>query len=123
MSKKYVVTIMDRHYIGEGNYIFSTNHVAIGEIDEQTGIFNDRYGNRFAPMTSKGILESDVPYAYGNTRELAILKESLGKDATLSQAIAEYEYLCRKNVFFVGTTDDNEVFIVSDLDDKIDVYS
>ena len=96
MSKKYIVTIMDRHYLGDGNYLFSTNHASIGEIDEKTGIFTDRYGNEYAPMANKKMLLSEIPYAYSNTEELATLKESLGKDVTLTQAISEYEYLCKK---------------------------
>lgn len=113
MSKKYVVTIMDRHYLGDGNYLFSTNHASIGEIDEKTGIFKDRYGNEFAPMANKEMLLSEIPYAYSNTEELATIKESLGKDVTLTQAISEYEYLCKKVVYFIGKTEEDDVYCMT----------
>ena len=113
MSKKYIVTIMDRHYLGDGNYLFSTNHASIGEIDEKTGIFTDRYGNEFAPMANKEMLLSEIPYAYSNTEELATIKESLGKDVTLTQAISEYEYLCKKVVYFIGKTEADDVYCMT----------
>ena len=113
MSKKYIVTIMDRHYLGDGNYLFSTNHASIGEIDEKTGIFTDRYGNEYAPMANKKMLLSEIPYAYSNTEELATIKESLGKDVTLTQAISEYEYLCKKVVYFIGKTEADDVYCMT----------
>ena len=113
MSKKYIVTIMDRHYLGDGNYLFSTNHASIGEIDEKTGIFTDRYGNEYAPMANKKMLLSEIPYAYSNTEELATIKESLGKDVTLTQAISEYEYLCKKVVYFIGKTEEDDVYCMT----------
>ncbi len=119
MAKKYIVTIMDRHYLGDGNYLFSTNHAAIGEIDEKTGIFTDRYGNEYAPMANKEMLFSEIPYAYNNIQELASMKESLGKDASLTQAIAEYEFICKKIVFLVGVTEEKEVYCMPLNLDKI----
>ena len=119
MAKKYIVTIMDRHYLGDGNYLFSTNHAAIGEIDEKTGIFTDRYGNEYAPMANKELLFSEVPYAYSNTHELARIKESLGKDVSLTQAIAEYEFICKKMVYFIGLSEDNEVYCMKLNLDKV----
>ena len=50
MGKKYVVTIMDRHYLGEDSFIYSCNHVTIGELEEETEIFTDSNGNQYGPM-------------------------------------------------------------------------
>ena len=63
MAKKYVVSIMDRHYLGDGFFVFNANHTEIGTIDDKTEIFKDRNGVEYAPMLSPQMLESEIPFA------------------------------------------------------------
>ena len=117
MGKKYIATIMDRHYVGENTFVFNCNHVAIGEIiDEDAGIFQDRNGNRYASMLNIGLMSSEIPYAYFNIMELKELKKQLGEKFTLKEVIQEYENLCKKGVYLVGKVANKIPFYV-----KIDV--
>ena len=36
MGKKYIASIMDKHNVGDESFIYSCNHVVVGEIDEET---------------------------------------------------------------------------------------
>ena len=112
MAKKYVATIMDRHYLGDDFFIFSVNHTVIGEIDEETKIFKDRNGNEFCPMLDNSLLMSEIPYAYTNIIELSKIREEMGDSASLAEALGEYEYRCRQAIYIVGRTEDRELFYV-----------
>ena len=113
MGKKYAATIMERHYVGENAFIFNCSHTVIGEIDEKTQILKDRNGNEYAPMLDSGLMMSEIPYAYANITELNKLKEQLGNDLSLKDAISEFEYLCRKVLYFVGRLDNGNPYMVS----------
>ena len=77
MSKKYVVSIMNRVFLGDGNFIFYESHPEIGEIDPNTHIFTDRNGSEYALMTDPCLLMSEVSTAYSNAIEMKTLPEMM----------------------------------------------
>ena len=113
MAKKFVVSIMDRHYLGDGNYLFSCSHTDIGEIDEKTHIFKGRAGDEFYPMLSPKSLETRVPHAYSNVTELNKLSYFVGPELSLKESVHEFDFLCKKVAYLVGKTDDDKVFCVT----------
>ncbi len=108
MGKKYIATIMDRHYLGDSTFIFSVNHAAIGEINEESELFTDRNGNEYGPMLSPLMLGSEIASAFANVTPLSELPKSL--NMPLREAISEYEFLCRQNIYYVGRHSNGEVF-------------
>ncbi len=120
MSNKYVATIMDRHYIGENAFVFNCNHAVIGDFDEETGIFKDRNGNEYAPMTSPKLMESEIPYAFSNIIRLDDIQEEIGGGLSLTDSISEYEYECRKRIFFVRKTKEDNIFCIHFNMDEIE---
>ena len=113
MRKKYVATIMDRHFLGESSFIFNCNHVALGMLDESSKIFEDQNGNQYASILSPDLLASEIPYAYSNIMELGQLKDYFGGDISLKEAISEYEYLCRSYLYYVGKNSQGAPFYLS----------
>ena len=120
MSNKYVATIMDRHYIGENAFVFNCNHAVIGDFDEETGIFRDRNGNEYAPMTSPRLMESEIPYAFSNVIRLDDIQEEIGGGLSLKDSISEYEYICKKRIFFVRKTKEDNIFCIHFNMDEIE---
>ena len=112
MGKKYAVTIMERHYLGDSSFFFNASHTEIGEIDEDTEIFTDRNGNEYAPMLDPNTLESEISLAYANVCPLKDLTKSTGQ-ATVRDAVAEFDYLCKQVVYLVGLQEDGEVYCIS----------
>lgn len=123
MNRRIVATIMDRHYLGDRSFIFSCNHAAVGTMNEDTGIFTDLYGNEYVPITSRGLMESEIPFGYSNIISLADLKEELGGNLTSKEAISEYEYLCRRSFFIVKMNEEEQVYCLkinmNDIESKI----
>ena len=113
MGKKYIATIMDRHYLGDESFIFSCNYATIGEIDEETGIFIDRNGNEFGNMVSPSLLASEITQAYSNVIEMNNIQEIFGNELSMKDSIKEYEFQCRKSLFYVGKTNEGSPFVVT----------
>ena len=121
MGKKYVATIMNRHYLGENAFIFNTSHTVIGEIDEKTGILKDRNGNEYAPMLSPGLMGTEIPYAYSNIMELDQVKEIVGGNhLSLKESISEYEFLCKKVLYYVGKIGEAPFCITLNMDNLLE---
>ena len=112
MVKKYAVSIMDRHYLGDGFFLFSVNHTELGTIDEKTGLFKDRNGVEYAPMLAPNMMQTEIPYAYCNAIELEKLPEALGMDSSLREAISEFDYQSKRVIFVVSKTQDGQPFCV-----------
>ena len=112
MSKKYVVSIMERHYLGDGFFLFNCNHTEVGEMDEQTHIFTDRNGIEYESMLNPDLLSSEIPYAYSNTIELKKLPKSVGPNLSIKEAVSEFDYLCKQVVYLVCKTEDEKVLCV-----------
>ena len=45
MEKKYVATIMERHFISVDNYVFVCRNTVVGDYDEESKRFTDVNGN------------------------------------------------------------------------------
>lgn len=101
MSKRYIATVMNKHYVGEDSFIFTSSHAIIGEIIENN-IFRDRNGNEYAPMLEAGVINSSIPYSYFNQMEINDLGKVVVKNLPLKEKISEYEYLTKKMFYYVG---------------------
>lgn len=109
MKPTHIATIMLRHYISEGNFIYNLSHTVLGTIDEKNQIFKDSNDNEYLPITDKSILTSEIPYGYYNIISIDNIKETLGSEMTLAEAIKEYEKQWQKYFYFVGRTKSGEI--------------
>lgn len=112
MSKTYVATVMDRHYVGENTFIYNSSHLIIGNIDEKTGIFTDRNGNEYAGMMDPLLMQSEIPYAYYNLMEMRDLDKIVDPSLSLKDKISNYEYLTKGLVYYVSKTSEGKVFMI-----------
>lgn len=112
MKPTHIATIMLRHYISEGNFIYNLSHTVLGTIDEKNQIFKDSNDNEYLPITDKSILTSEIPYGYYNIISIDNIKETLGSEMTLAEAIKEYEKQWQKYFYFVGRTKSGEIITV-----------
>ena len=113
MGKKYVATIMDKHYLGDDSFIYSCNHIVVGEIDEETFILKDEYGNEYDSMLSSTVCESNIPYAYANILDLDEMSETFSDSNSYEECLREYEENCRGILHFVGKTDSGKTYFIS----------
>ena len=67
---KYVAIIMNRHYIGEDTFVFTTSHAVTGVLDEETKLFIDKHGNEYTQMIDPGTLRTEIPYGYAKLIKL-----------------------------------------------------
>ena len=112
MKPTHIATIMLRHYISEGNFIYNLSHTVLGTIDEKNQIFKDSNDNEYLPITDKSILTSEIPYGYYNIISIDNIKKTLGSEMTLAEAIKEYEKQWQKYFYFVGRTKSGEIITV-----------
>ena len=118
-KNKYVATIMNRHYIADGIFVFSAVNAVVGIYNEDEEIFMDKNGNEYVYMMSEEALTSEVPYSYFNLVEINKLKDILDMDLQISSLISEYEDMCRKIIYHVGYTKDYIPYIYSFNTEKI----
>lgn len=102
MKPTHIAIIMLRHYISEGNFVYSFSHTVLGTIDEKNQIFKDNNDNEYLPITDESILTSEIPYGYHNFISIDNIKETLGSKMSLEEAIKEYEKQWKKWFYFVG---------------------
>lgn len=108
---KYVAVIMNRHYIGEDTFIFTTSHAITGTMDEGTKLFTDKHGNEYTQMIDPYTLRTEIPYAYAKPIKVEDLKAEF-PDMTLGEAISFHEYDSKGEVYLVGLLRDNCPFCV-----------
>ena len=111
MSKKYVVSIMNRVFLGDGNFVFYESHPEIGEIDPNTHIFTDRNGSEYALMTDPCLLMSEVSTAYGNAIEMNSLP-NLMEAPSMKEAIRDFGFYCSRYIYYVAHEESGHVFNV-----------
>lgn len=119
MSKVYVATVMNRHYISENAFIFSVSHTVLGTLDEKNNIFKDRNGNEYLSIVDDTLMMSEVPYGVTNLIPIENLKETLGQDMPLHEAIKEYERQCKNRFYYVSKLNDGKIFYMSFNQDMI----
>ena len=115
MDQEFVATIMKRHYIEEGVFVFSCSHVVTGTMDEETGYLVDCYGNEYESIKSPKLLKSSNPYGY---YQLTAITDS--KDQTKT-VLEEVEYLVEYNSSNRGkiviiTIDDDDIINYGEFD-------
>lgn len=115
---KYVAIIMNRHYIGEDTFIFTTSHATTGVLDEESKIFIDKHGNEYAPVIDPSTLRTEIPYAYYKPIKVEDLKAEF-PELTLGEAISYHEYDSKGEALLVGLLQNNCPFCVPIPLDKI----
>lgn len=114
MSSKYnhVATVMNRHYVGVDNYMFSYDHAILGNYDEKSKIFTDIYGKEYNYMMSGNAITMDDPHAVYNIMRIEELKNHTEmKGKPIEDIIAEYIKQIEKIVYLIGYTDDFTPYI------------
>lgn len=112
-KNKYVAAILQRHYIGNNQYLYTFHHLETGSYDNQLHCFIDRNGNEYAHMSDESLFYSEIPYSYDNIIEKKQLHEFFGQDMPLSQCIPLYEDLLRDVVYFSCKTKDGRIGCVA----------
>ncbi len=145
MKCKYVASVMRRHYVAPDIFVFSCDHTVLGNIDEETGDFIDRNGNKYLPMMTLEAMTSVEPICCSNVIKIDDLRKDFPKCENNQELISEYEKSCRDAVFIIARCDDDklkcliydlnslreltndeeaqfEITNLNDLDDKIAEY-
>lgn len=112
-KNKYVAAILQRHYIGNNQYLYTFHHLETGSYDNQLHCFIDRNGNEYAHMSDESLFYSEIPYSYDSIIEKKQLHEFFGQDMPLSQCIPLYEDLLRDIVYFSCKTKDGRIGCVA----------
>lgn len=115
---KYVAIIMNRHYIGEDTFVFTTSHATTGTLDEESKIFIDKHGNQYAPVIDPSTLRTEFPYAYAKPIKLEDLKAEF-PDFSIGEAISYHEYDSKGEALLVGLLQNDCPFCVPIPLDKI----
>lgn len=123
MSKQYVAAIMQRHYLAENTFIYSTDHIVLGTMDEKNKIFIDRNDNEYISILDESLAISEIPYGYSDLISINKLQEILGQDMPLYKAITEYEKICNKRFIYVSKFPTGKIYSVvfnkDELENKI----
>ena len=123
-GKKCVSVLMDKHYLGEDSYIFTCDRAVLGEIDSKTDILRDNYGNKYYSIMSDFVLKSELPCGYFQPCGISEIKDMVGKDLSLKEAISLYESRIKKSVFYVFRNMENEPRCMAiDLDRLSSMYN
>ena len=113
MGKKYIASIMDKHNVGDESFIYSCNHVVVGEIDEETYVLTDEFGNKYNSILSSKVVDENAPYAYSNLLDLDEMDDEMFDSDSYEERLEEYEAQCKGIIHYVGKTDSGKVFFVS----------
>ena len=110
MSKSYIATIMDRHYLTDSILVFSCNHVVIGKYDEQSDIFRDKNDNYYYRFGSSESLNNKDPHSFSNVMKLDELHEYFEDSVSMKEAIKKYEQLCKETVHFISIDQNGDTY-------------
>ena len=111
MSKRCVVTIMNRLFLGDDKFLFFVSHPEIGEVDPDSKIFVDRNGKEYLSMVDRVLLMSEVSRAYGNLIDIDDLPDMMQTDS-VRQAISDYSDHCSKYIYYVSRTKEDALFCI-----------
>ena len=70
MSRTYIATIMDRHYMNDKAIAFSCNQALIGRYNEENDLFIDKDGNSFCRMCSAESLNGKETFSFANLMDI-----------------------------------------------------
>lgn len=110
MSKTYVATIMDRHYLTDTTLAFTCSRAVIGQYDEENDVFIDRNGNYYKKMGTTDTLNSKVPYSFAHEISLEDLSEYFENNLSIKEAIKQYEKNYKEYIHFIGLNENGETF-------------
>ena len=110
MSKSYIATIMDRHYLTDTTLAFSCNRAILGKYDEEEELFIDKNGNYYPKMGSEDTLTGEVEHCFANVMSLEDLSEYFENTVSLKEAVVQYERLCKEYIHFIGIDEKGEAF-------------
>ncbi len=91
MNNKHVAVLLNKVFIRENLYLYVFNRVEVGRYDEEYNVFYDRNDNEYYSIKDKGLIYSEIPYAYGSIVEMGELKkiycQSEDEHITINEAI------------------------------------
>lgn len=124
-KEEYAAMIMERHYLGDDNFMFTPHHLVIGEYFEDEKVFRDKNGNKFFTINDEKSLTSEIPYIFTMCEKLTNLKHTLKmkQPVPMKELISEYEWYCKQFIYYAGYLEDGRNFfrVLSLKDLKTDV--
>ena len=117
MSRTYIATIMDRHYMNDKAIAFSCNQALIGRYNEENDLFIDKDGNSFCRMCSAESLNGKETFSFANLMDIEELLNYFENNISLKEAIKQYEKLCSEVIHFVSIKDGEAIYTALNSND------
>ena len=117
MSRTYIATIMDRHYMNDKAIAFSCNQALIGRYNEENDLFIDKDGNSFCRMCSAESLNGKEAFSFANLMDIEELLNYFENNISLKEAIKQYEKLCSEVIHFVSIKDGEAIYTALNSND------
>ena len=110
MSKVYVATIMDRHYLNDQTVVFNCDHVLLGRYIEDRDLFIDKDGNCYHRMCSAESLNSKNQFSFANLMPYEELLDFFENNLSHQEIINQYGRLSSEILHFVSIDNGQAVY-------------
>ena len=128
MNQKYVATLLRKHCIGEGYFLYSVVLTIKGEYDKEEDSFCTMEGEEYFPYQEPAFMYSEVEYAFVNPMSFSELREKY-PCKPLKEAILDYADENADKIYFATesrlenkvltkTIDLTEMFTKEEFKDK-----
>lgn len=111
-NNKYIATAMKRYKVGNETYIFACSHIILGNIDPETSIFTDQFGNLYGAYLDKSLMESDIDTAYANFIGIDDIHAVVEGEQSFQEKLKEYEARAKDLVYYVSKVDEDSPFCI-----------
>lgn len=111
-ENKYIATAMKRYKVGNESYIFVCSHTILGNIDPETSIFTDQFGNLYGAYLDKSLMESDIDTAYANFIGINDIDAVVEGKQSFQEKLKEYEARTKDIIYYVGKVDEDTPFYI-----------
>lgn len=113
MRKQYVAAIMKKQSLGNGDFLFYCDHVALGTFDEKTRSFVDENGEIFISMVDSRILSSENLNIYFNLIDLDDLLEKCDLKAPLPIVLEGLEGIFKETFYYFSKNSDGKYYFAT----------
>lgn len=109
-SKRYLGTLLERHYVADGIYLFTFVSTSVGYYLDEEKVFIDEKGNEYSVINSEEGLLDNIPYVYADIIDLdemiAEYQEKGGSKDSEDEIIEAYD-LEQTNYYYLASIDDD----------------
>ena len=111
-KKMYVAVIMEKHFLQPYASILNPVDVAVGVIDEKTGVFKAENGAEYMAMNEHNFLFSHLPFSYFNVVELNEWKKKMNFEGSLEDAIREFKKYASLYFYYASIDENGEIGLI-----------